>query len=196
MSRQWQFCSFSLGRFQQVFGKATEQEELALLKVLEYEMGVEPDDDIGQMAKRLAHEGINYQAMSPREAEVVDQIIAIAFSQDGLWNELELEQEMPDGLPHACVMDLLKRAAAAKMELKLLPMLKGGRRYQATIPSECHYVMFDRTEVPKLAQEARAVLDLPGTWSSLDAPNQVMDGLIMVCEFAGRKHRPLAGILV
>jgi hypothetical protein len=196
MSRQWQFCSFSLSRFQQLFGKATEQEEVALLKVLEYEMGVDPEDEIGQLAKRLLHQGINYPALPPREAEVVDQIIGIAFSQEGLWNELELEQEMPDGLPHACVLDLLKRAAAAKMELHLLPLLKGGRRYQATTPSECHYIMFERSEVPKLAQEARAVLELPGTWSSLDAPNQIMDGLIMVCEFVGRKHRPLAGILV
>ncbi|HMP01118.1 MAG TPA: hypothetical protein PKD86_02065 [Gemmatales bacterium] len=196
MSRHWQFFSFSIGRFQQVFGKATDQEETALLKILEFEMGAEPDDEIGQLARKLMRQGINYQGMPPREAEVVDQILAVAFSQEGLWNELELEQEMPDGLPHQAVLDLLKRASAAKLDMQLLPLLKGGRRWQATGPTECHYVLFERAEVPKLSQEARAAVETPGTWSSLDAPNQIMDGLIMVCEFTARKHRPLAGILV
>src|SRR5262245_18863919 len=90
MPQTWHFLSYSTGRFQSVFGKASETEEAALMNVLDQEVGATPDDEIGQLARKLSHEGVNYQAIPPRVAEVVDQILTISFSQEGLWNELEL----------------------------------------------------------------------------------------------------------
>ncbi len=195
MAIEWHFVSYNLGRFQQVFGKASELEEAALLKVLEYELGAEPEDELGVLARKIAHEGIQYKGMNPRDAEALDQIIGVCLSQEGLWNELELEQEMQEGFPHPIVLEMLRKAQQANLKLEWLPILKGGRRFRSDLGPECRYFMIERVEVPKLAQEARQILALPGPWSSEQAPNQIMDQLIMVCEFIARKQRPMAGVL-
>ncbi len=194
MSQKWRFLSYSTGRFQSVFGKASDAEEAALMNMIDMEMGATPDDDIGLLAKKIAHQGVNYQGMPPREAEVVDQILGISFSQEGLWTELELEEELPDGLDVRFTQELLKHAAAMGQAFEALPLLKAGRRYKAAVGPACHYFLLDRLDVPKLAQEVRAVITKPDLkWSSPDVPAQLNDGLVMVCEFVARKQRPLAG---
>lgn len=196
MAQQWHFLSYSTGRFQSVFGKATEAEESALMNMIDLEMGATPDDEIGQLAKRLAHQGVNYQGMPPREAEVVDQILGIAFSQEGLWNELELEEELPEGLEHKDVQELLRLSATTGEAFELLPVLKAGRRYKAAIGPQCHYFLLERAEVPKLAEEARRIVANNALqWKSADVPDRLMNGLVMVCEYVARKQRPLAGVL-
>jgi hypothetical protein len=194
MGQVWHLLSYNTGRFQSVFGKASETEEAALLNMIDMEMGATPDDDIGMLAKKIAHEGINYQNLPPRQAEVVDQILSISFSQEGLWNELELEEEMPEGIDHKHIAELLRFAAGQPLEV--LPVLKSGRRYKCPIGPQCHYFILERTEVPKLAQEARALVTKPDlTWSSPDVPGRLMDGLVMVCDFVAKKQKPLAGVL-
>lgn len=197
MSLKWRFFSYSTGRFQSVFGKASEAEEQALMKMMEFEMGAGPEDELGQLAKRLAHQGVTYQGVPPREAEVIDQILGIAFSQEGLWTELELEEELPDGLDQKDTLELLKHAASSGLTGEYLPVLKVGRRHKMAIGPACHYFLLDRTDVATLGQEARAVLSKPGlAWSSPDVTQRLMEGLVMVCEFVARKQRPLAGVLV
>lgn len=197
MAQKWHFLSYSTGRFQSLFGKASDAEEAALMNMIDMEMGAAPDDDIGQVAKKLAHHGVNYQGMPPREAEVVDQIIGISFSQEGLWNELELEEELPEGLDLKFTQELLKHAAALGQPFELLPVLRAGRRHRQPVgPQQCHYFILERSEVPKLAQEARTVVTANGlAWSSPDVPSRLMEGLVMVCDFVVRKQRPLAGVL-
>ncbi len=195
MAVEWHFVSYNLGRFQSVFGKASELEETALLKVLEYEMGADPDDELGQLAKKIAHDGIQYKGMNPREAEALDQVLGVCLSQEGLWNELELEQEMQEGFPHAITLEMLRKAQQANLKLEVLPVLKGGRRFRSEVGPECRYFLLERLEVPKLANDARQVLALPGPWSSESVPHLIMDQLIMVCEFISRKQRPMAGVL-
>lgn len=197
MSQQWHFLAYSTGRFQSVFGKASETEEAALMNILDLEMGATPDDDIGQLAIKLAHEGVNYDGIPPREAEVVDQILGIAFSQEGLWNELELEEALPDGLELKYVTELLKVAQATGEHFDLLPILKAGRRYKGTVGAPCHYFLLERTEVPKLAEEVRRVLNHPqANWSGPEIKDRLTNDLVMVCEFVARSQRPLAGVLV
>lgn len=196
MSQKWHFLSYSTGRFQTVFGKASEAEEAALMNMIDMEMGATPDDEIGMLAKQVAQEGVDYQGMPPRQAEVVDQLLTISFSQEGMWNELELEEELPDGLDSRFTQELLKNAAALGQPTEVLSVLKSGRRLKGAVGPQCNYFLLDRTEVPKLAQEVRAVIAAPGAkWSSPDVPDQLNDGLVMVCEYVAKKQKPLAGVL-
>jgi hypothetical protein len=107
---QWMFNSFNQGRFLQFFGKASEADEKALQSVVEFEMGSTPGDELSKLAEKLARQGISYANLNPREAEAVDQVVAVAFGPEGLWTELELESESADGLSTKVVDELLKRA--------------------------------------------------------------------------------------
>lgn len=196
MSSQWMFNSFNMGRFHSVFGKASDQEELALQKVLEFEMGATPEDEFGQIANKIAHKGINYQGLNPRDAEAMDQVVSLAIGPEGLWGELEMENESGQPLSSRAVEELLKRAEANKVPVELLPALKRGRRFGSMdLNSNCNYVIFDRAEVTKLAQEIRTLVDLPKPWSSPAMQQEVSDGLLFVFEYVTRKKKSVAGVL-
>jgi len=193
---QWMFNSFNQGRFHQFFGKASESDEKALQSVVEFEMGSSQGDELFQLAEKLARQGISYANLNPREAEAVDQVLAVAFGPEGLWTELELESESAQGLSTKVVDELLKRAQTHNVAVELLPALKKGRRHGVTdLNSSCHYVLFERNEVPKVAQEVRALLDVNEPWSSPAVQSEVMDGLLMVSEYVARKKKALAGVL-
>lgn len=193
---QWMFNSFNPGRFHQVFGKAADAEEMALLKVVEFEMGGTPDDEFAQIASRLARQGISYSGVNPRDAEAIDQVITIAVGPEGLWTELEMEQESGQGLNLRVVDELLKRAALNKVAVDMLPALKKGRRYGSVdLGASCNYVIFDRNEVTKLAQEVRTLTELSAPWSSPAVQNEATEGLLMVFEYATHKRKAIAGVL-
>ncbi|HQR08183.1 MAG TPA: hypothetical protein PLN21_15250 [Gemmatales bacterium] len=193
---QWMFNSFNPGRFHQVFGKASDAEVMALLKVVEFEMGGGPDDEFAQIAGRLARQGISYHGINPRDAEAIDQVITIAIGPEGLWTELEMEQESGQGLNNRVVDELLKRAAANNIHVDLLPALKKGRRYGSVdLGPACNYVVFDRNEVAKLAQEVTSLVELNAPWSSPAIQNEATEGLQMVFEYVSRKRKGIAGVL-
>lgn len=194
---QWMFNSFNPGRFHQVFGKASEAEEMALLKVVEFEMGGSPDDEFAQLASRLAKQGISYNGVNPRDAEAIDQVVTIAIGPEGLWTELEMEQESgQQGLNTRVIDELLKRAADNKVAVDLLPALKKGRRYGSVdLTATCNYVIFERAEVAKLAQEVRTLTELNVPWNSPAIQNEATDSLLMVFEYVTRKRKAIAGVL-
>ena len=193
---QWIFNSFNPGRFHQLFGKATEGDEKSLLKVVELEMGGAPEDEFAKLATRLARQGISYTGLNPRDAEAVDQVITIALGSEGLWTELEMEQESAQGLSTKVIDELLKRAQANNVPVDLLPTLKKGRRYGSVdMNAGCNYVIFDRNEVAKLAQEVRTLVELKTPWSSPALEAEVMDGLLMAFEYVTRKRKAIAGVL-
>ncbi len=193
---QWIFNSINPGRFHQVFGKATEAEEMALVKVVEFEMGGTPDDEFAKLSSRLAKNGITYRGVSPRDAEAIDTVMTIALGPEGLWTELEMEQESGQPLNTRLIDELLKRAIANKVQVDMLPALKKGRRYGSTdLTASCNYVVFDRNEVAKLAQEVRTLTELSAPWSSPAVQQEVTDGLLMVFEYVARKRKAIAGVL-
>lgn len=193
---QWMFNSFNQGRFHQFFGKASEADEKALQSVVEFEMGSSPGDELSKLAEKLARQGISYANLNPREAEAVDQVLAVAFGPEGLWAELELESESAEGLSTKVVDELLKRAQTSNVPVDLLNALKKGRRHGTTeLNAPCHYVLFDRTEVAKIVQEVRSLLESKEPWSSPAAQSEVKDGLLMVFEYVARKNKALAGVL-
>lgn len=193
---QWIFNSFNPGRFHQVFGKSSDAEVMALLKVVEFEMGGGPDDEFAQIAGRLARQGISYHGINPRDAEAIDQVITIAIGPEGLWTELEMEQESGQGLNSRVIDELLKRAAANNVHVDLLPALKKGRRYGSVdLGPACNYVVFDRNEVAKLAQEVTSLVELSAPWGSPAIQNEATEGLQMVFEYVSRKRKGIAGVL-
>ncbi len=193
---QWIFNSINPGRFHQVFGKATEAEEMALVKVVEFEMGGAPDDEFAKLSSRLAKTGITYRGVSPRDAEAIDTVMTIALGPEGLWTELEMEQESGQPLNTRVIDELIKRAESNKVQVDMLPALKKGRRYGSVdLGASCNYVVFDRNEVAKLAQEVRTLTELSAPWSSPAVQQEVTDGLLMVFEYVARKRKAIAGVL-
>ena len=122
--------------------------------------------------------------------------MTIALGPEGLWTELEMEQESGQPLDTRLIDELLKRATANKVQLDMLPSLKKGRRYGSTdLTASCNYVVFDRNEVAKLAQEVRTLTELSAPWSSPAVQQEVSDGLLMVFEYVARKRKAIAGVL-
>jgi hypothetical protein len=193
---QWMFNSINPGKFHQLFGKASDADEKALLSVVEYEMGGSPDDEFSKVAAKLARQGITYTGLNPRDAEAIDQVVAIAIGPEGLWTELDMEQESAQGLSTKTVEELLKRAETHNVQVDLLPALRKGRRHGATdFNVACNYVIFDRHEVAKLAQEVRTLIEVSAPWSSPAVESEVNDGLLMVMEYVTRKRKAIAGVL-
>ena len=122
--------------------------------------------------------------------------MTIALGPEGLWTELEMEQESGQPLNTRVIDELLKRAEANQIPVDLLPALKKGRRYGSVdLQSACNYVVFDRNEVVKLAQEVRTLTELSAPWSSPAVQQEVTDGLLMVFEYVARKRKAIAGVL-
>jgi len=193
---QWTFNSFNPGKFHQLFGKASDTDEKALLSIVEYEMGGAPDDEFAQVAGKLARQGISYTGLSPRDAEAVDQVLVIALGPEGLWTELDMEQESAQALSTKTVEELLKRAEANGVQVDLLAALCKGRRFGAIdLNAASNYVVFDRNEVAKVAQEVRSLVELSAPWSSPEVLNEVNDGLLMVFEYVTRKRKAIAGVM-
>lgn len=193
MSYMWNFYSFSSLKFDAIAGSGDAGHEELIVDAVTW-------DDWGDMeaierlAKAFVRSGPSYDTLSKDDASIMDGLIAMLFSPEGLEEELEIEPESPDGL-HPSVVDEMIRRAEGQIELQLFPILNGGRRLGSDGPVHCEYFLLSCDEVGVLRSEVEQILALPGSWSESNVPDLINECLLDVLKEVEAKPKSLMGSL-
>ena len=194
MSASWAFYSFDHDRFEQLFGSGSESHCEALIAVLTDDGYFDFDDpDIAvSVAQRVIAEGYSYDGATEEEYDVLDCIPSAIFnSSDVLSQSIDAKPESPEGL-HINVVEELLRRASGNVDLALLPLFNGGRRYGGATSEYCEYVIFTPAEVAGLLAEARQVVGIDAGWSHPDFPPVIGKELLGPLQKIANANRGLA----
>ena len=194
MSADWSFYSFDHARFEELFGGGSESVAEALVEVLTDETCFDFEDpEVAEaVARRVVAEGFSYDGADEEEQDVLDCIPDAVFkASDSLSRQVDVKPESPQGFHINVVEELLKRAEG-KVDLKLLSLFNGGRRYGGAPSEYCEHIIFPPAEVAELLVEARQVVDLQAEWSHPDFPPVVDKELIGPLKKVAEAGRGLA----
>lgn len=194
MSAEWSFYSFRYERFEKLFGGGSESEEQALVDIITDEAYYDFDDPemAEEVARRAIREGLSYQGADEESRDVLDCIpSAVLKDSDTLVEYVNAGGESPQGLHINVVSELLDRAEG-RLELRLLRLFSGGRRYGETDSDYCEYVIFTPSEVKDLLGEAGEVVALDVQWSHPDFPTEVENELLQPLRKVSAQGRGLA----
>jgi hypothetical protein len=201
MSYMWHFYSFSTEKFSQVFGAATPEQQGELIDAVLWEISEFEEDEFEDseltisLTLKILKEGINYEGISIKEAEVLDEIIGLAFSPEGLNRELEAEPESPDGLHPSIIKEMMKRAEKS-LKLKYLPILLTGQRIgQPAGRSNCNYFILEPTGINDFLAEVKMILKIEDDWSDDYVPQLIDECLLFVLEQISKKQKAMIGFL-
>src|SRR6185369_441911 len=111
----------------------------------------------------------------------------------GLWEQLEMESESPDGLHPSVVEEIFPFADAETNTL--LPILEGGRRYGEAKVTDCDYCFLSVAECERLLSGLRRVLSQDRHWTDDWVPDVIDECLAGPLQAAVSKKRPLFGTL-
>lgn len=157
MSLAWSFLSYSPDRFSAFFGgDAADAEEVVVQAVTWDEEAWDDPSLPAHLARRIARQGIDYGGLTPVEASLLDDLVPILFSPEGMGDDLKVEECGLEGPTPAEVRHLLDRAGTDP-PAHLTAFLKG-RRAGSTEPARCGYVLLDPAEVVELRTELEALL--------------------------------------
>lgn len=152
-------------------------------------------EPIERTVRCIATGGISYAGLSPDDARMLDDCIAVLFGPEGLETQLEIRPESPDGIRPRTIEELLRRAEG-RLDLRYLPMLRHGKRYGASdLAVSCQYVLLHPEELQPLAEEIASVVALPLPWSESYVPDVVDKCLVQVLQTVILKNMGLAGFL-
>ncbi|MGH9857862.1 MAG: hypothetical protein ACRD4B_08465, partial [Acidobacteriota bacterium] len=144
MSYAWWFYSFSPEKFQAIFGQATDEQQKQLIDSVTWNGR---DDPVAvNMVRNITRNGISYNDLSPKESSVLDEIVKLSMTPEGIADLLEVEPESPEGLHPSVITELLQRVEEKNAQSILCLFLRG-RRVGAIETSDCEYIVLGSTEV-------------------------------------------------
>jgi hypothetical protein len=197
VSRLWFFYTYSQRRFETYLAQGHPD----VLRVVEAATrdggawGACDDHDaqaLCRLAGRIAESGLDYSGLMPREAYMLDALMPLLFSRDGLAEQLELVPESPDGLHPSEIDVLLSQSGVGPA---LLPILLGGRRFGSSEPSDCDYCLLAATECMQMLSEVdRAISEYDPRSNAVDI-DSIRECLIGPLRSSIDKGRPLFGSL-
>jgi len=206
MSMMWGFYSYSQARFDAFFGGGEPNAAQQILDALasahgdddeedeDDEDGDEEDDAPCTSAESLKWaDRITRHGISREDVQGMDDVFQSLFSPDGLWEQLEMESESPDGLHPSVVAEMQQFADAESFSL--LTVLDGGRRYGETDDADCDYCFLSVAECEQLLSGVRQILAKGGPWSDRWMPKVIEECLAGPLQAAVSKKRPLFGTL-
>ena len=196
MSYLWSFYSFSPERFNQVFGGASPTHEESLVQSVTWDGSGLADAPLAeQLARSVVRDGISYENLSNDEAQTLDGIIHLSFTQEGLGGVLEVEPESSDGLHPSVVEEMLEKGGES-LQLKLLPILLQGQRFEHRgETARCEYCILEGETIQQLLDESKAVMEATTAWSEEYMPEVIDECLIAVLEGVIKKKKALVGLL-
>jgi hypothetical protein len=191
------FYSYSQCRFETYLAKG-HPDVLRVVEAATRDVGAWSacDDDDAQavrwLAGRIAESGLDYSGVMPREAYLLDALMPLLFTRDGLAEQLEVVPESPDGL-HPSEIDVLLRQSGVRPAL--LPILLGGRRFGSSEPSDCDYCLLTAPEcVQMLSEVDRAISECDPCSEAVDIES-IRECLITPLRSSTNKGRRLFGSL-
>jgi hypothetical protein len=196
MSFAWAFYTVSRSKFEGCFSGPHPEKQERIISALTWDGGV--DLDAAEFAaNHIANHGLDYSGLSIEDATLLDECFAMLISPEGLGEELECVSQSPDFV-HPSVVESLHRAAdASKITVRLLPILRSGRRYGAAEPTpNCNYCFFSPSEAKDLARELSAILSAINNWGKEKwMPDLVTECLLQPLTKCVESDRPLIGRL-
>jgi hypothetical protein len=184
MSYTWSFASFDPEALARLLGGGHQRELDAFVDLVGSGAdGLGPLDPA--IARALLGSGFSYEDFDAGDAQQADDIVFLAFSPDGFWDDLAMEADSPDGLPPDVIEELLARTGGGAM----LPLLRTGRRCGEETPSPCDYAVLAPEEVTILLKEVRRAMAAPAAWSAPHVPELVSECLIEPLENGTRGGR-------
>ena len=169
MSFLWHFSSYDHAKL----GSLT---ETSIADALLWDDGAFDDPSaVQRLAKHIASAGIEYSGLSATDAELLDELVPLLLSPEGLESELAVEPESDDGLAPTIVAEMIEHLPTASY---LRWLVRGRRHGSESTDVECNYVILSPTDVTDLLTECTSVMDSHPDWSQDYAPDVIRECLI------------------
>jgi len=196
MSYLWSFYSFPESEFGRVFGSGDAAVEKSAIEAATWEeAGFTDPGAAGELAARIVRQGISYDGLTTQEASLLDDLILILFSPEGLWEQLSIEPESPDGL-HPEIVEEVAQHVSPEQAQNLLPYLIDGRRFKnGGKPTGEVYCVLSPPEVSSLVGTVMAAVERADQWSEPYVPEVIQECLIDVLDQTAEKKRWCIGFL-
>lgn len=174
MSYLWWFSSFSPVAFKQLLaGEHPQELDAFVARVASSFDALEAAPEDAEIARKLLASGFSYEGFDRRTARTADEIVASAFSDDGLRDVLEIKPLSPDGVHPSVIEELI-----ARTDPSILPSLVTGRRFGEDGPAPCEYCILSPEEVALALDEIGRAVSVPVPWSTKYVPDLVRECLI------------------
>jgi len=169
MSHLWHFNSYDNAKQDSL------NESMVADALLWDEDAFEDAAAVRRLAKHSGDAGVWYSGLDTADAELLDELIPILFSPEGLESELSVEPESDDGLAPSIVHEMIGHLPTAVF----LPWLIHGRRHgSASTDVACNYVILSPADVTALLAECTSVMDAQPPWTQEFVPDVIRECLI------------------
>ena len=169
MSFLWHFSSYDHAKL----GSLTES---AIADSLLWDDGAFDDASaVQRLAQHIASAGIAYSGLSAADAELLDELVPLLFSPEGLESELAVEPESDDGLAPTIVSEMIEHLPTATC---LRWLIRGRRHGSGSTAVDCNYVILAPADVTNLLAECKSVMDSSPAWSQDYVPDVIRECLI------------------
>ena len=196
MSYLWSFQSFDPAKSQHIFGGGDPCARDAVVRALTWDEDAFDDvDAVVFVAEWIVSHGITYAGLAGSMRELLDDLIPVIFSPEGLAQELDVRPESPDGV-HPSVFEEIIARASGHPSLRMLPLFRRGRRHGETeTTSRCEYVILTPDELSTLCEELEAVLGQTVAWSADGLPELIRECLLDVAAAISSRDRAAVALL-
>ncbi len=195
MSQSWHFYSLDASRLNDVIGSGDPAIEQLVIEAATWDTWEGQDTEaLVRLAKQLVNQNAPYSDLDEKDSEILDELVELLFSPEGLAEELQVAPLSLDGLHPSVISELLDRAQS-KAATSILEFLRAGRRLGQMSHSPCNYCLLSNKEVRDLAEEVRTIMQLPDAWTDDNLPNLVEECLLSVLQTSVDEGRELIGLL-
>ena len=147
---------------------------------------------VERLATHIATNGISYDSLSDADRDLLDELVPLIFSPEGLESTLDCEPESDDGIHPFVIQEMLKHSGSAE----ILPWLIHGRRHDCSTPDvSCNYVLLNSSQVSQLLAECTSILNGNPSWSESYVPDVIRDCLTATLESIQTKGKHAVGVL-
>ena len=165
MSFGWNFSTVTRAAFESYFAGPHPERLAEFREALLWDEGAFAEEDAEAVAAHLAAYGLDYAQSDGRMGRLLDQSLPMLLSQEGLGPQVQIAPVSPDFVNPSAIGSLIRAASAAGLSIRLLPVLKAGRRYSTGVPCiDCNYCYLSIEEASELCAELSAILRSTTEW--------------------------------
>jgi hypothetical protein len=192
MSYLWHFASFNNESFNKIIGSGSADAEQLIIDAVTWDEWHNDMSVVTQLAAHLVACGADYSELNEDNAEILDEIVKMLFSPEGLEEQFGLEYESPDGIHYTTIAELIERNGGEENS-PCLKLLKKGRRLDG---SKCigDYLILEPKEIQALLEEAQKAFNANINWSDEAHKTIAKECLIDVLNKIKEKGKYLVGI--
>src|SRR5262245_14999845 len=129
MSFAWAFYSVAQADFEDHFLGPHPEKLQEFTSALTWDEGPLDEESAQQIGRHLAEHGLDYAHLDEDKAALLDKAVPMLLSPEGLGPSLQRVPESPEFVHPSVIESILRAAQVGSIPIRLLPILKSGRRY-------------------------------------------------------------------